>query len=127
MRKLLPVALLASLSSVASAESATVMWNIQAVAQSSAGPQHFAFSVPDDGCQSSVARSSKGPQAALKICMGNGLAPHTAYGWLVTDADMASLDGDRKFEHAQQFSIGTDGKALQVVNNLYSVTVSRSR
>lgn len=124
MKTLLSIALFAGLSGASNADQLPVLWNVQVIAQTSAGSQRFAFSVPDGSCQSEVIQSGKGPQAALKVCMGNGLSAHSAYGWLVTDADMAALDGDKKYEHAQRFTVGTDGQTMQAENTLYSVTVS---
>lgn len=126
LKTLLSIALLAGISVTANAAQPPALWNIQVTAQTSSGPQKFALSIPDDSCQSQEIRTDKGPQAVLKVCMGNGITAHEAYCWLVTDADMAALDGDKKYEHAQRFTIGSDGKASYIENHLYSAKLSRS-
>jgi hypothetical protein len=122
----LSIAMLACVCATASAAQPPAMWTVQVTAQTHSGPQEFALTIPDDGCQSQEIRTDKGPQAVLKVCMGNGLSAHVAYGWLVTDPDMAALDGDRKYDHAQRFTVGTDGAATNIETSLYSVKLSRS-
>ena len=126
LRTPLPIVLLAGVCATANAAQPPVLWKVQVTAQTSSGPQEFALSIPDDGCQSQEIRTNKGPLAVLKVCMGNGLSAHEAYGWLVTDADMDALDGDRKYDHAQRFKVGTDGTAMNIETSLYSVKLSRS-
>lgn len=123
---LLSAALLAGLPLAAMAETPPDTWNVQVIAKSAAGPLEFVQSVPDGGCSTSELKGSTGTTGALKICMGNTPAPHTLYGWLVTDPIEAAKAGEKKFESAEHFSLGSVASAAQMKTSLYSVLMTRA-
>ena len=108
----------------------SVLWKVKMDSRGASEPLAFSLVVPDDGCQTAEvmnqASATVVPKAALKICMGNStLAPHAAYGWLVTDPQEAAKAGHSKYEKGERFILGFSGDYGSIDGSLYSVQVSK--
>ncbi|MGU9817589.1 hypothetical protein ACU684_19590 [Pseudomonas sp. LF135] len=122
----LAATLLASVSLAAQADQTPTLWKVQVTAKTPAGPHEFVLTVPDGDCVSADVKDASGTKAALKVCMGNTPAPHTLYGWLITDPQEAAKNGDAKFEKGEAFSVGTAGRSVEAESSLYTVSFSKS-
>lgn len=126
MKRFIAMIALSGLASAVLADQAPTMWKVQVTAKTPAGPQEFALIVPDGNCVSADVKDLGGTKAAIKVCVGNTPAPHTLYGWLITDPQEAAKDGDAKFENAEAFSVGTAGRSVEATSSMYTVAFKKT-